>query len=483
MAVASIVGAGQVIQRPGSVELDSARGPVELMAEAALLAAQDAGAPSLLGRIDWIGVAGGWFRYRNPGQLLAQLLGSPWARTALSSVSGTGPQEMVAFAAERIAKGEMGVALVVGGEARWSHQRLKRAGRDPSWNTDPGEGDPQSFGGFPAEMIAEAAVIGPPIHAYALIEDSLRNELGESIDVHRRRIAELWSRFSTVAAGNPWAWHPSALGPDEILMESADNRMLAFPYTKAMVANNTVDMASCVLVCDQETARSAGVGRDRMVFPIVVASAHDTWRLANRDHLHRCPALEASGRAAFGHAGIGPDAISHVDLYACFPSIVEISAAALGFPLDAPLTLTGGLGFAGAPVGNSVGHSIAALVGALRGGGYGLIHANGGNATKHSVGIYSDRPAGAFEHLDVQDRVASGGRLEMPSDFDGGVHVEAATVIYDRDGPSQVLAAVLDQEARRGWARSDSASLIEATLDTGIAGQVAIRTAEGTLDV
>ena len=472
-----------MVQRPGGTELGSAKGPVELMVEAAVSAADDAGAPSLLRRLDWIGVAGGWFRYRNPGQLVAGQLGSPDARTALGSVSGTGPQELLAFAAASIARGEISVALVVGGEARWSHQRLRKAGLEPSWNTDPGDGDPETFGAFPNEMLAEMATVGPPTHAYALIEDSLRSANGESVERQRDRICELWSRFSRVAAGNPWAWQPSALTAREVRSESAANRMIAFPYTKSRVANNTVDMASAVLLCDADTARSAGIASERIVFPLVVAAAHDTWRLANRECLHRCPALEACGAAAFGHLGVGPDDVASVDLYACFPSIVEISAKALGFSLERPLTVTGGLGFAGAPVGNSVGHSIAAMVSQVRGGGYGLIHGNGGVATKHNVGVYSDRPLSAFEYLDVQDRVVSLETPELPADFAGNVRVEAATVVFDRSGPSHVLAAVLDGDARRGWARSTSEQMIDAALEEGIAGNVGIRTADGTLSL
>ena len=470
-----------MVQRPGGTQLSSAKGPIELMIEAAVSAADDAGAPALLGRLDWIGVAGGWFRYRNPGQLVAAQLGSPDARTALSSVSGTGPQELVGFAAASIARGEMSVALVVGGEARWSHQRLKKAGLDPSWNTDPGEGDPEAFGGFPNEMLVEMATVGPPTHAYALIEDSLRSANGESVEGQRDRICDLWSRFSKVAAANPWAWQRYALTTQQVRSESASNRMIAFPYTKSLVANNTVDMASAVLLCDVGTARSAGITSDRIVFPLVVSAAHETWRLANRERLHRCPALEACGAAAFGHAGVGPDDVANVDLYACFPSIVEISGKALGFSLERSLTVTGGLSFAGAPVGNSVGHSIAAMVSQVRGGGYGLIHGNGGIATKHNIGIYSDRPVSAFEYFDVQDRVVTLEMPELQGDFAGEVRVEAATVVFDRSGPSHVLASVLDSDARRGWARSTSEQMIDAVLEEGIAGNAGFRIADGTL--
>ncbi len=481
MPVAAIVGAAQVLQRPGSVDINEALGPIELMAQAAKEAAKDAGAASLLRRVGWLGVAGGWFRYRNPAQLVASMVGCRDATTALSSVSGTGPQEMLAVAAQRISRGEIDVALVLGGEARWSHQRLKRSGAEPTWTATPGEGEPEHLGGFPEEMIQETAVVGPPAHGYALIEDSLRSATGESVEEHRDRIAKLWARFSTVAARNPFSWQTRALSPPEIREPSPDNRMIAFPYTKAMVANNTVDMASALVICDVDVALSAGVPADRMVFPLVVASGHETWKLANRDVLHRCPSLEAAAAAAYHHAGVTPEQIKHVDLYSCFPSIVEISAAALGLLEERELTLTGGLGFAGAPVGNAVGHSLAAMVKAVRTGGYGLVHANGGVATKHSVGIFSDSPSVTFDHVDCQESADLRARGELPAGYAGPVTVEAATVVFDREGPSYLLCSVLGAGAGRGWGRTSDPVAMNQAMSEGIAGVEAQRNGDATL--
>ena len=63
---------------------------------------------------------------------------------------------------------------------------------------------------------------------------------------------------------------------------------------------------------------------------------------------------------------------------------------------DRPLTLTGGLGFAGGPGNNYVTHSIAAAVDACRRdpGSIGLVTALGWYITKHSVGLYSTHPTG-----------------------------------------------------------------------------------------
>ena len=281
-------------------------------------------------------------------------------------------------------------------------------------------------------MLDETQAFGSPATAYALFEDRLRVAAGEGVEEHRRRIAELWARFNAVAVENEMAWDRTRLSAAQIAEPSSDNRMISFPYTKAMVANNTVDMASALLLCSTDAAATAGVPADRLVYPHVIASAHETWQVINRHRLDHLPALERAGHVAFDAAGIEPLDVDHVDLYACFPSIVQLSCAALGFSTDRPLTMTGGLGFAGAPVANAAGQSLAAIVPAVRRGGWGFVHANGGFATKHSCGIYANHPPERF--VNVECGTTEDWRDAGP-DGPGTAVVEAATVAFDRDGP------------------------------------------------
>src|SRR4029434_2979729 len=59
-----------------------------------------------------------------------------------------------------------------------------------------------------------------------------------------------------------------------------------------------------------------------------------------------------------------------------------------------PLTVTGGLGFAGGPANNYPTHAIAAMVDACRQdpGSIGMVSALGWYVTKHSIGVYSTAP-------------------------------------------------------------------------------------------
>ena len=449
-ATPAIVGAAQVIQRPdSSVDLSDLRGPYELMLEAAQSAAEDSGAAQLLKKVDWIGVVGGFWSFTNPAQVIAEKIGVPDAGTCLTFLSGSAPQELVALAAQRIANGELEVALIVGGEARSSTERLKRAGEEPRWLREPGDGVPERVSEFPDEMIVETIELGGPAVFYALFEDSLRRSLGRSVDEQRDHIAALWKRFNDVAVANPFAWDRTAYDVAAIRDATPSNRMISFPYPKSMVANNTVDMATAIIMCSVDAARSAGVSLDRMVFPRACTTSHETWSVLERRTLHETPAMVEAGRTALAAAGLGIDDISHVDLYACFPSIVQMSARGLGLDLDRPLTVTGGLGFAAAPIANSSGHAIAAMVPLVREGGNGLVHANGGCATKHAFGVYSIDPPQSYRTIDCSDQVDHDARSLAGPDEPPGDIEEASTVVYDREGPKHTVTSVLSADGHR----------------------------------
>ena len=61
-----------------------------------------------------------------------------------------------------------------------------------------------------------------PAYVYPMFEQAVRIAAGESPDDHRRRIGELWSQFSAVAAGNPHAWSREALTAEQIWQAGAE---------------------------------------------------------------------------------------------------------------------------------------------------------------------------------------------------------------------------------------------------------------------
>ena len=81
--------------------------------------------------------------------------------------------------------------------------------------------------------------------------------------------------------------------------------------------------------------------------------------MTEREDLHSSPAIRFAARAALDATGAGIDDVAHLDVYSCFPSAVQIGCRELGidpFADARPLTVTGGLTFAGGPGNNYVTH-------------------------------------------------------------------------------------------------------------------------------
>ena len=161
-----------------------------------------------------------------------------------------------------------------------------------------------------------------------------------------------------------------------------------------------------------------------------------------------------------------PDELTHVDLYSCFPSAVQIAATELGLGLERPLTVTGGLCFAGGPWNNYVMHAIATMVGLLREDpeAVGLNSANGGFTTKHAFGVYAARPpAVPFRVENLQAEVDARPARAFAGDFEGPAVIESYTVMHERDGsPTTAFAACLTADGARTWATASDPDLLEA---------------------
>ena len=55
-----------------------------------------------------------------------------------------------------------------------------------------------------------------PVQLYPMFETAVRAAAGRDPDDHLVAVSELWSRFSDVAAGNPYAWIRDAKSAEEI---------------------------------------------------------------------------------------------------------------------------------------------------------------------------------------------------------------------------------------------------------------------------
>ncbi|VFA93168.1 acetyl-CoA acetyltransferase [Nocardia farcinica] len=474
-----LVGVGQVVHRSGEPGLP---GPVELAAEALRRAGADSGAGDRLVRAADVvaAVAPVSKPYPDLAAMVAGELGATPKRTAQTArFGGDGPQRLVNWAAQAIADSRAEVVLIAGAESVAAANAAKRAGTVPDWPDQPADAAPDevlgSDKGPNSEMETGAGLWGP-IYFYALMENALRGRLGLSEPAYLERIGGLWSRFSEIAATNPYAWLPERHSVRGLITATPDNRMVTSPYRKLLVANLSVDQGAGLILCSAAAADAAGVPRERWVFPHGGATGNEVWFVSERADMAASPAIAAVGAQALSDACVGIDDIAHIDLYSCFPIAVQVGAEALGLPLDdpsRPLSLTGGLTFGGGPGNNYTTHAIAALAERLRAepDSFGLATALGWYATKHGVGVYSTRPpARLFRAVEVPTPDAH--RATAPG-YTGPATVESYTVPYrkgpapDRaDEPEAVVVSALNPAGARTLVRVSDPGIIAAFTET-----------------
>jgi len=337
-------------------------------------------------------------------------------------------------------------------------------------------------------MAADAEIrigLGQPASVYPLFEQALRIANGESIEDHLKRVGELWARFNAVAVGNPHAWIRKPVTAEEIWQPGPENRMISWPYTKLMNSNNMVDQGAALVLTSVEQATRLRIPAERWVYPHAGTDAHDTPAIADRAELYRSPAIRIAGARALELAGLGIDEVDHVDLYSCFPSAVQVAAGELGLSVDdsaRPLTVTGGLTFAGGPWNNYVMHSIATMAELLvaNPGRRGLITANGGYLTKHSFGVYGTQPPAEFRWENMQSAVDREPTRQGLVEWEGVGTVEAWTTPFNREGqPEKAFLAVRTPEGSRALAVIADPAAAEETVRADIGGAKVSVTADG----
>jgi len=453
-----IVGVGQVNGAGDAGE------PVDLIATAVERAVADAGSARL--PVDRIGLTKiGTQQYRNAPKRVGERTGFTGARTLQCNHGGHTVQILLAWFAAEIAQGRSEAALIAGGELG----SALRSGRLRSDTGTPSSGDAEleadvpdpdealgddlyQWIGHPHEL---ALGIHEPIQMYPLLDTALGAALGRTREEHVAAISRLWARFSQIAAKNPYADDRRGYTAEELATAGPKNRYVGYPYTKLMNSNQFVDQSAAILLCSAGVAMDLGIARERWVFPWASATAFEPF-VSERWDLHESRALAIAGRRIGQMIGRPLDEVELIDLYACFPFAVQAQARALGLPLDAALTLTGGMRFAGGPWNDYATHMIANLVMRVREApeSVAVCSANGGLATRFCVTAYSGRPSpDGFRHLPAPF-VDPGRRRRLETAPSGIGRIEAYTIPHDRaNEPTHALAACRLPDGARAWAR------------------------------
>jgi acetyl-CoA C-acetyltransferase len=432
-----IVGVGEITDRPK--EIASGREPLALLEDALRRAEQDSGA-KLLGEIQSLDIVNflSW-RYRDPQIQLSERLGIKPKHAYYGPVGGESPIRYLHEAAQRIARGECSVAAVCGAEAQSTATKAERSGVDLPWTPFALDVPEPKRGAAFQRPIAVKLGVFTPVTVYPFYEAAASAHWGQTPREAMAESGQLWSSYSNVASQNPNAWLQRRFTSDEITRPTADNRLIAWPYTKLMVANPTVNMGAAVLMTSLARARAAGIAEDRLVHIWGGASAEEP-----RDYLARSQFFESHPQNAVLKAVmdlVGGDGRSFdaIELYSCFPCVPKMARRTLGLGADVQPTVTGGLTFFGAPLNTYMTHAACAMVRKLRNGAkLGLLYGQGGFVTKHHGMVLSRQ---APQHALTQDASvqAEADRHRRPvpdfvTEAEGKGSVESFTVIYARNG-------------------------------------------------
>jgi len=418
----------------------------------------------VLGQVDYLGLVHcqSW-AYDHPVDRLAQRLGITPARGVESILAGTSPQRLLDEAAASMLKGDTSVAMVVGGEALASRRRFDRNGEIPPWSHP--HPDPPLLPidldewHLPTEM---AHGVLPAWLTFALLEQARWAARGGH-GGPRAELGRVIGHLNEVARTNPDAWFHHERTADELMAPSADNRMVATPYTKHMTAFLDVDMAAANLLVTKEVADAWSVPDDRRVYLRGWGFARDAVHIAGRDRLDSSPAMQIATTQALSGAGLDVDDIDVFDLYSCFGSAVQFATDALRLDADdpRPLTLTGGLPYHGGPSSNYMGHAVSHVVSLLRGGSVeaALCTGIGMHMTKHVAAVWARSPGAIRTRADdgAQQWRDPRGRddRQVVDGIEGTGVLVAATVVHDTTGEPDHVIAICDlADDARCYARS-----------------------------
>src|ERR1700682_5191769 len=311
-----IVGVGEIVDRPK--EIADGLEPLALLEEALKRAEADSGG-KLLGEIESLDVVNflSW-RYRDPEIQLSDRLGIKPKHAYYGPVGGESPIRYLHEAAQRIARGECSVAAVCGAEAQSSATKAERAGIKLPWTPFAHDvTEPKRGAAFQKPMAVTLGVFRP-ITVYPLYEAATAAHWGQTPREAMAESGQLWSTYSNVASQNPHAWLKRSFTSDEITTPTPDNRLIAWPYTKLMVANPTVNMGGAILMTSLAKAKAAGIAEDRLVHVWGGASAEEPRDYLIRDQFFESHPQNAVLEAVMDLAGGDGKAFDAIELYSRF---------------------------------------------------------------------------------------------------------------------------------------------------------------------
>lgn len=407
----------------------------------------------LLTAVDLVITPRGTWRDTDPGRAaLRRVVPGTAARSVVTEI-GVLQQSALHMAFAAVADGSARVALVVGGEAKYS---ADRRGAEPAADGSVSEPDeivrPTGDIVHPLEIACGVVV---PVQQYALVESALAQRSGRSLAEQEGHVADLWSAGSALVVGRPDAWRTDALSPEDVVADVVGNPLLASPYRRAVVSSWTVDQAVAILVTSDERARGAGLGDADLVGLVGSALSDHVVPLVARADIAACPAISCGASAIELATGRRVGDANFADLYSCFPSAVQVAARELGRATSRGWTVTGGMATYGGPFNSYALHAVAVMAERLRdegAGSTGVTTCVSGLLSKAAVALWQCGPCDPVL-LDVSDddeRERTALEVVGEHELDAStVRVVAATEVPSRDGTGTQVIEIVEDAGRR----------------------------------
>jgi acetyl-CoA C-acetyltransferase len=465
-----LVGVGQITETVPD-DLTQASSHAGLAAQAAQLALQDALGDSLAEHIDTVvGVrtfADSTPTYACPfggsnnfPRSVAQRIGADPKRAVYEIVGGQSPQKLVGEFFEELHQGKCEMVLLAGGEVMANIKVASKQKIKLDWNENI-DGQLEDRGMTDGEHLITRLEfehkLMQPIQFYGLMEQARRGDKQQDLASYSKDMGECFAKLSQVAASNPLSVNQTSYDSQSLITPADDNKMLTSPYTKHLVAKDGVNQAAALLLTTVGKAKQLGIDEKQWVYLHGYADTKERV-LLSRDKIGHSKAMEQALLGTLEAAGKSSADLAHMDIYSCFPIVVNEAKDILNIANDdpRPLTQTGGLAFFGGPGNNYTMHGIAALAETLRSdpGSFGLAYGNGGWMSKHSAGIYSTAaPAGSWQACDsgkLQAIVNADPKPEVDYKPQGEATLEAYTVNYFQGKPlnSVVIGRLMHNQKR-----------------------------------
>ncbi|MBN8848637.1 MAG: enoyl-CoA hydratase, partial [Sphingomonas sp.] len=409
----------------------------------ALRQVDEDGGGKLLDRLDSIELIGLISSpYEDPVALLCKRLGIDPPRKVNASMGGEMTMRLIHDAAIAIAKGEIGAAAIVGGEAMNARNKAKRSREKFPWTPAASR---EAAVRFPSSSYAMSELtrtlgVRDPAQIYPFYEMATQAVWGQTPAEAQRISAGLWAEYADVAARNPSAWIKDAPRAAQIAEVTADNRIVNWPYPKSMVANPSVNMSAAVIVTSFAVARANGVPDDRLVHIWGGAAASEAEDYLQRDGYAHSTAQAVALDGAVELVGGDVRTFGPMELYSCFPVVPKMALRNLGIeqgtkvppspagcPFSAaveqlhdPRRMRDGQGVARPSPGNRL---------AVRAGRYVNKH--------HSLVVGVEPPATPLALDCAVQGAADAARGPVPNlveDYTGPAVIETYTITYGRDG-------------------------------------------------